>query len=164
MKSVYIIVFLFLFSTISLFAQEPQVLYHPDTNAQEAVRIAIDQAKKEHKNVLIMIGGNWCRWCKMFDKFVMDNADVDSTLKSNFVFQHVNFSKENRKLDLMTQWDFPQRFGFPVFVVLNDKGQRIHTQNSAYLEKGEGYDAKVVMDFFGQWGTAVMKPELYLEK
>ena len=166
MKNIYIIILLVLTATINSYGQEKeaQLLYHPDADAQAAVRTAIDQARTEHKNVMIMIGGNWCRWCKMFDKFVTDNADVDSTLKANFIFQHVNFSKENRNLDLMTQWDFPQRFGFPVFVVLNDRGQRIHTQNSAYLEKDEGYDAKNVKDFFGQWGTGVMKPELYKEK
>lgn len=164
MKYIYIIAALILSATIHSYGQEPQLLYHPEADAKEAVRIATDQARTEHKNVMIMIGGNWCRWCKMFDKFVKDNADVDSALQANFVFQHVNFSKENRNLDLMTQWDYPQRFGFPVFVVLNDRGQRIHTQNSAYLEEGEGYNNKTVIEFFGQWGTSVMKPELYKEK
>ncbi len=165
MKNIYIIITLVLISVVKSFSQEkPVEIYHPEADANAAVRLAINKAATEHKNVMIMIGGNWCRWCRMFDKMVKDNAPVDSALKANFAFEHVNFSKENKNLDLLSQWDFPQRFGFPVFIVLNDRGQRIHTQNSAYLEEGEGYNTKTVIEFFGQWGTAAMNPELYKEK
>ena len=162
MKHIYLIATLLFLTNSSSFAQEPAPpLYHPEADAKAEVHDAMTQAATQHKNVMLMIGGNWCRWCKMFDKMVKDNADVDSTLTTNFVFAHINFSKENRNLDLMTQWNFPQRFGFPVFVVLNDKGECIHTQNSSYLEEGEGYNTKTVKEFFSQWGPAAMNPELY---
>ncbi len=34
----------------------------------------------------------------------------------------------------------PGRFGYPVFVVLNGKGQVIHIQDSSFLEEGNGYN------------------------
>ena len=46
---------------------------------------------------------------------------------------------------------YPERFGFPVFVILNEKGERVHTQNSAYLEQGEGYSEKEVLFFLNNW-------------
>ena len=45
---------------------------------------------------------------------------------------------------------YPQRFGFPVFII-NQKGDRIHTQNSAHLEQGEGYSEKEVITFLNHW-------------
>jgi hypothetical protein len=43
---------------------------------------------------------------------------------------------------------YPQRFGYPVFVILNGDGERIHTQNSEYLENGKGsYDKNKVQSF-----------------
>ena len=36
--------------------------------------------------------------------------------------------------DILAKYGYPQRFGFPVFIVLDGNGNRIHTQNSAYLE------------------------------
>ena len=122
MKHIYLIAALLFLTYSSSFAQESAApLYHPETDAKAEVHDAISQAAAQHKNVMLMIGGNWCRWCIMFDKMVKDNIDVDSTLNANFIFAHINFSKENRNLDLLTQWTFPQRFGFPVFVVLNDE-------------------------------------------
>lgn len=138
-------------------------IYHPNADAKAEVTSAVKMAEANKKHVLLMIGGNWCRWCKMFDKMVKENATVDSALKANFVFQHVNFSKENKNLSFLSELNYPQRFGFPVFVVLNEKGERLHTQNSAYLELGEGYDAKKVIEFFEQWGNAALDPELYKE-
>jgi thioredoxin-related protein len=141
----------------------PKPVYHPGADAKEEVNAAVKRAAAENKHVLLMIGGNWCRWCKMFDKMQKENFSVDSALKANYIFQHVNFSKENKNIPLMASLDFPQRFGFPVFVVLNEKGERIHTQNSGYLELGEGYDIKKVVEFFEQWGPAALQPDQYKE-
>lgn len=157
-KFIYILIFL----SGKCLAQDSPV-YHPEADAKAEVSAAVKKAASDKKYVMLMIGGNWCRWCKMFDKMVKENAQVDSALKANYIFQHVNFSKENKNLQLLEKLEFPQRFGFPVFVVLNDKGERIHTQNSAYLELGEGYDAKKVVEFFEQWGPAALVPEQYKE-
>lgn len=62
------------------------------------------------------------------------------------------------------QSEYPQRFGFPVFVILDSVGKRIHTQNSAYLEEGEGYSKKKVLDFLTNWSPEVLNPNLYLDK
>ena len=162
MKYIYSLILLFFISAVS--AQDsipPQ--YSPSVDAKVQVTEAIANAKKSDKHILLMIGGNWCRWCKMFDKMVVTNATVDSALKANYIFEHINFSKENRNLPLMTELEFPQRFGFPVFVVLDNNGKRLHTQNSAYLEEGEGYNVKRVIEFFEQWGPAALKPDQYAE-
>ena len=155
------ILLLFLLPIFSFAQTETFNLYHADADAKAEVNVAVKKATNEHKHVLLMIGGNWCRWCKMFDTFQHANASVDSALKANYIFQHVNFSKENKNNALMTELAFPQRFGFPVFVVLNEKGERIHTQNSSYLEKGEGYDVEKVVEFLDQWSVNALKAENY---
>ncbi|MEP7265091.1 MAG: thioredoxin family protein [Bacteroidota bacterium] len=157
------IVLLFLLLSSPVFAQENVPVYHPEADAKADVAAAVKQAAAEHKHVLLMIGGNWCRWCKMFDKMIHEQSSVDSALKANYIFRHVNFSKENKNNALLAELNFPQRFGFPVFVVLNEKGERIHTQNSGYLEEGEGYNTKKVIEFFDQWGFAALSPERYKE-
>ena len=159
----YIAMLLLLLSASAVPAQDTIQMYFPKMDAVKQTNDAAIRAKAEGKHVLLMIGGNWCRWCKMFDRMLMNNHSVDSALKANYIFEHINFSKENRNLDLMTLLDFPQRFGFPVFVVIDSNGDRIHTQNSAYLEEGEGYNAKKVIEFFEQWGPAALKKEQYNE-
>jgi hypothetical protein len=43
------------------------------------------------------------------------------------------------------------RFGFPVFVVLDEKGNIIHIQDSSLLEEGQGYNKEKVLRFFQNW-------------
>ena len=45
----------------------------------------------------------------------------------------------------------PARFGFPVFVVLDENGTPLHIQESASLEEGKGYNRKKVVNFLSLW-------------
>jgi hypothetical protein len=74
----------------------------------------------------------------------------------------LNYSKENKNEDLFKKYDYPQRFGFPIFIILNEKGERIHTQNSEYLEDGKkSYDKKKVISFLENWSPAALDPTKY---
>jgi thioredoxin-related protein len=155
-----LILFFLIALSLESFAQD-SLIYHPELNAAEQIKSATLKADSENKHVLLMIGGNWCKWCRMFNKFVTTDIQLDSAMNKNFIVEHINYSKENKNEDVLKQLKFPQRFGYPVFVILNSKGELIHTQNSAYLEKGEGYDKGIVMDFFHQWRKDALDEKNY---
>ena len=140
-------------------------LYHPDENAKDAIASVVKDAKKISKHVLVEIGGNWCIWCARFNDFVNNDKSLDSLVSSNFVVYHLNYSKENKNKELLTKYGFPQRFGFPVFLVLNEKGDLLHTQTSWYLEDGKkSYDKEKVTAFFTDWGKKALDPAQYKEE
>ena len=144
-------------------AQSEYKAYNPETNVSEQIKEGVIAAGKENKHVFLMIGGNWCKWCRLFDKFKTENFTVDLLLNSDYVFEYINFSKENKNLEAMKVLDFPQRFGFPVFVILDATGKRIHTQQTDYLEQGEGYSPQKVADFLKQWSPKALVAEQYLK-
>jgi hypothetical protein len=113
---------------------------------------------------MIQIGGNWCIWCARFNDFVTNDKSLDSLLKSNYVVYHLNYSKENKNADLLKKYEFPQRFGYPVFLVLNEKGDLIHTQSSWFLEAGKSYDKEKVTAFFSDWSRKALDPAQYKEQ
>ena len=51
----------------------------------------------------------------------------------------------------------PARFGFPVFVVLDEEGKVIHIQDSSFLEEGPGYNQEKVLRFFKNWTPKALK-------
>jgi len=136
-------------------------LYNPAANAQKDIAAAVAKAKVEKKFVILMAGGNWCSWCKLFNKTVTEDTQLDSMLNANFVTYHLNYSDENKNEAVFAKYGFPQRFGFPVFIILDENGNRIHTQNSEYLEEGKGYNKKKVMEFFEAWSPAALDPAQY---
>jgi len=148
--------------TVSCSAQEKShELYDINANAMHQIDSLTMVAKNQNKQLLLQIGGNWCRWCLMFNKFCENETTVDSILKADYVVAHINYSKENTNPETMKRLGFPQRFGFPVFVILDSEGNRLHTQNSAYLEKGEGYDAKKVIEFLKHWNRSALDEKNY---
>jgi len=169
MKQLKITLFVILFilsGTARLIAQaDTAKLYHPDADAAHDFSMAVRKAKVEGKQVLLQIGGNWCKWCIRFDKFCRQDSTIDSLLKAGFVTLHINTSKENRNLPFLATLGYPQRFGFPVFVIADSSGMRLHTQNSWYLEDGkESYDAGKVISFLKDWSAAALRPENYSGK
>lgn len=164
MKKLFIFLTVFFFAATT-FSQDLKTfkLYKPEENAEQKISDAVKQAKAEGKHVFIQIGGNWCIWCARFNDFVTTDKSIDSLIKTNYVVYHMNYSKENKNEKLLAEYDFPQRFGFPVFLILDANGKLIHTQNSSYLEEGKGYNAKTVSGFFNDWSPKAFDPKQYKE-
>jgi thioredoxin-related protein len=126
----------FVLGSADAHSAETAHLYDPKANAEKDVAAAVKKANAEHKFVLVEAGCNWCSWCLRFNKTITEDTQLDSVLNTNFIVYHLNNSAENMNRDEFARLSYPQRFGFPVFLVLDGKGKLIHTQNSEYLEEG----------------------------
>ena len=158
---------LLLFFSIVSVSQDMKkfTLYKPNEKAEAEITRAVSDAKRSGKHVLIQIGGNWCIWCARFHEFVIKDAQLDSLMNTNYVVYHLNYSKENYNAKLLTKYNFPQRFGFPVFLILDGEGNLRHTQNSWYLEDGKtSYGREKVKSFFTEWSKSSLDPSQYKEQ
>ena len=161
-KKIFFLIIIF-FASVSIFAQEKK-LYNPAANASADIEAAIKKAAAENKFVVLQAGGNWCSWCIEFARISKVNPHIDSVINSSFVWYELNYSKENENATIFARYSFPQRFGFPVFIILDSKGQLIHTQNSEYLEDGKkSYDQKKVLDFLQQWTPKALAAKNYTQ-
>ena len=154
---------LVLLVSLNTFANDSTKLYNPYANVQKDVAAALVKAKKENKHVLLQIGGNWCSWCYKFNNFIMADMALKALLEKNYVIYHLNYSKENKNLDYLKKLGYPQRFGFPVLVVLDADGNRLHTQDSGLLEKDKSYDFNKVKTFFINWAPSAFDEKKYKE-
>ncbi len=164
MKTIKMFIILGLFAIVNfpVSAQETKVtIYNPSADAKYEINAAVKKAVSENKHVLIQVGGNWCPWCVKLHNLYSESS-IDSILKADYILVMVNYSKENKNVEVLKELDFPQRFGFPVLVVLNQKGIRIHTQDTGFLEGGTGYDIKKVAEFLNGWTVKAVSPESYV--
>lgn len=154
---------------VTSYSQEKVHIYDPTANAETQVNEALKKADNEGKHVMLQIGGNWCIWCVRLNAFEHSDPKIDSLLKADFVLVHVNYSPENKNTELLKKLEYPQRFGFPVLVILDAKGRRLHTQDSGMLEALKNnskiyYDQQKVYGFLSKWSPSALKPENYLNK
>lgn len=156
-KIAILVSFLFAFSVSSI----GQKIYNPSANAKNDIANAVRKAKQEGKHVMIQVGGNWCPWCIKLHKYLNSTEEINTLLAENYVFLEVNYSKENKNLDVLAELDYPQRFGFPVMVIIDSNGDRIHTQNTGNLEEAKAYDLKKVKSFLYNWRPDALNPNHY---
>lgn len=126
-------------------------VYEEGRDAMEQIESALEEARGTDRLVVCQVGGNWCPWCLRFAKLITEDEEISQLIKENFVYIHVNTSKENKNVDALKRLENPGRFGYPALVVLDREGRVIHIQNSAYLEEGKGYNRKKVLEFFQNW-------------
>ena len=143
----------------------PKKVYDEAINPIEQINQALSKAKFETKFVICQVGGNWCPWCLRFADFITNDTTISKVIDDNFVYIHVNYNPrrsegEEKTLlakQMLKRLNNPERFGFPVFVVLDDEGKVIHIQDSSFLEEGQGYDQEKVLRFFKNWTPKAVK-------
>ena len=171
MRKVLILLFTVL-SSLSIEAQTQRVqaegknkVYNEDINPIEQIGQAVAKAKANGKFVICQVGGNWCPWCLRFADFITKDATISKIIDDNFEYIHVNYnprkSQGAEKMEqgkaLMKRLDNCGRFGFPVFVVLDEEGKVIHIQDSSFLEEGQSYNQEKVLRFFKNWTPKEVK-------
>ena len=158
-KFTTILAFALLFTTTANAQTTNKRIYDENINPLEQIDKAIKQAKDENKYVACQVGGNWCPWCLRFADFITNDSSIDSLVTNNYIYIHVNYNprkslgETQQKIgkQLMTRLHNPDRFGFPVIVILDENGNVLHTQDSSFLEEGKGYNKEKVIRFFKNW-------------
>ncbi|MEI7498937.1 MAG: thioredoxin family protein [Bacteroidota bacterium] len=167
MKMFSLLVLMGLF-ILTVSAQEAPKPYNENADARTDLKKAIAQAKMENKHVLIQFGGNWCPWCIRFHQMAFGAKSIDSLLKANYVYMLLNVSQDKKKRDyaLFKEFEYPNRFGYPVFVVLDGNGKQLHIQDSGILEhcRVKGYDTAKVVTFLKMWTPKALDPATYQVK
>ena len=131
MKWTFFIIFLLLTSKIS-FSQEHSIhpvkyIFDPNANAKRELDSVIAVAGKEHKRILVLVGGDWSVNCMDFNE-MLRKVYLQKILQDSYVFLRINFSPGNKNEEALKQIDCPRYDGYPQLVVLDETGKKIHAQ------------------------------------
>ena len=120
--------------------------------ARDSVRdldTALRMARATRRRVLVEVGGEWCSWCHIMDRFFAANPDLKKLRDANFILLKVNFSKENDNQAFLARW--PKVAGYPHLFVLDGDGRLLKSQDTSTLEAGKNYDSIAFRAFLVEW-------------
>ena len=119
--------------------------YDPKADPTPALATARAEAARSGKSVLVIAGGDWCRWCHVLDRFLAQNDDVKAELDDTFVTLKVYYGDENTNDAFFAQ--LPEAEGYPHFWVVTPGGNR-RSVGTATLESGDDdYDKDLFLAF-----------------
>ena len=159
MKKIMIVLLVVMLATTMNAQTGLKKVYNESINPLEQIDQAVVKAKSEGKFVICQVGGNWCIWCLRFADFITNDTAISKVINENFEYIHVNYNprksggeaQQQQAAALMKRLNNCGRFGFPVFVVLDNDGKVLHIQDSSFLEEGQGYHQEKVLRFFKNW-------------
>jgi thiol:disulfide interchange protein len=124
-------------------------VYDPKRNPDDDVKEALAKARAGGKRILLQVGGDWCGWCHLMSKYFKENEQVAKALAQDYLVVKINYSGENQNKDFLAK--YPPIKGYPHIFVLDADGTLLHSQNTADLEEGKGYNEAAVLDFLQKW-------------
>jgi thiol:disulfide interchange protein len=125
-------------------------IYSETANPQADIDAGLEQAKREHKRVLIDFGGDWCGDCQVLDIYFHEAPNA-GLLKDNFVLVHVWIGHMDANLDLAKKYGVPIEKGVPALAVLSPTGKVLYAQSTGQFRDMRHMEPDSVTEFLDQW-------------
>jgi thiol:disulfide interchange protein len=110
---------------------------------------AVERAQEEGKRILVVVGGEWCGWCKLLEDFIRNTPEVHEAVDTGFLIVKVNWSRGNPNEAFLGL--YPAIRGYPHIFVLEKDGTFLHSQSTGELEEGRSYNLGAVLGFLDRW-------------
>ena len=123
--------------------------FDPKRDPARDLDAALDIARATGRRVLVDVGGEWCTWCHILDRFFIANPDRKRLRDNGYVLLKINWSPENTNAAFLRRW--PKIGGYPHFFVLDSDGRLLHSQETSALESATSYDAAAMRAFLVRW-------------
>jgi thioredoxin-related protein len=124
--------------------------YDPARDPVQDLDTAVERAAHEHKHIVLMVGGEWCRWCHALKDFLDGNETVRTAWDAGFVTVKVNVSDENPNEAFLSQ--YPEFDAVPHLIVLDQQGEFLHSQGTeGFGADDEAFAAEPMLEFVRRW-------------
>jgi thiol:disulfide interchange protein len=123
--------------------------YDPKRDPEKDIQDAIAEAGRTGKRILLEVGGEWCVWCHIMDRYFQENPKLLDSREKSFVMVKINFSRENENKKLLSR--YPAIPGYPHIFVLDTNGKLLHSQDTSELESGKSYNLEKFSSFLKKW-------------
>jgi hypothetical protein len=122
--------------------------YTPGADGDALLAAAQAEAARDGRKVLVVAGGDWCRWCHVLARFLDDNPDIDAELHRKFVVVKVYYGDDGTDEAFFAR--LPEAPGFPHFWVVSRSGYA-RSYGTSSLENGDdGYDRERFRAFIAE--------------
>ena len=134
-------------------------VYDPDRDPNRDLEQTMERARNEDKQILLVIGGDWCVWCKVLDRVIEDTNAVSSVLSDGYVVMKVDYAEPGLANTIRRRWSrngkflrqFPRPTAFPYLIFLDKNGTLRDSRDLKGMSLGSSYDDAKLLALFETW-------------
>jgi thioredoxin 1 len=123
---------------------------YPTGDARQQIREALARASREHKNVLLLFGADWCYDCHVLDK-AFRRPDIAAVLNPNYELVNVDIGEGDKNLDMAVEYQVPLNRGVPAAAVLDSTGKLLYSQKNGDWERARALAPQDLLEFLNKW-------------
>ena len=125
--------------------------YDTAANAHAQLGSAIEQAKREHRLLLIDLGGNWCPDCRVLAG-VMALPEVKAFLDAHYVVLNVDIGHYDKNQDIAARFGASGEKAVPVVLVVDPvSGRLVNAGHTLALADARRMTPQALADWLAQW-------------
>lgn len=126
--------------------------YDEAANAGAVVAKAKAQARREHKLLLIDLGGNWCPDCRILAATIAQ-PELKAFVERHYVFVTVDVGRFNKNLQIPAHYGITKRLeGVPTVLVVDPRTDKLlDAGHTAALSDARHMSPQALADWLAQW-------------
>ncbi len=137
--------------------EQPPDIYDVKADAKALVEAAKARARRDHRRVLVMFGGNWCGWCHKLHALLQSDPEIRRLMLYEYELAMVDTDAPNAPelfescKNALSDEELKNGVGFPFLAVLDADGKILTAQRTDPLEDGDHHDPEKVKNFLTRW-------------
>lgn len=125
-------------------------IYSETADPGADITAALAQARKEHKRVILVFGGDWCGDCQVLDIYFHQSPNA-VLLARHFILVHVEIGHMDHNVATADKYKVPIKKGVPALAVLDSNGKLLFSQENKEFENMRNMTSQSVTDFLNRW-------------
>jgi thiol:disulfide interchange protein len=138
---------------ITSLAQLPTPLpmpYDASADPQAQVAAAKAKARREHKLLLIDLGGNWCPDCRLLAA-LMREPEVAAFVQAHYVVVTVDVGHMDKNLDIPAHWGMTRVEGVPNVLIVDAHDKLVNAGHTSALSDARHMSPQALADYLARW-------------
>jgi thioredoxin 1 len=128
----------------------PPDIYDQNADAHRDIAMAVANAAKTSRNVVLIFGANWCPDCHALED-QMHRPELAATIKRNFVAVNIDLGMYDKNLDVAQKYHVPVNRGIPTIVILNGRGNALYVMDQGQFADARSMSYESIREFFEKW-------------
>lgn len=113
------------------------------------LQLALAAARKDHKRVLVMVGGDWCVWCFLLDRHFREDPQAAQIFYDGFEVLRVYYGDDNTNKAFLAR--FPDFDMFPHFFVVETDARVLASVPADVFISDAKYQTALIRKFAERW-------------